>query len=715
MVHGASLGIRLFGGFEVLVGGEPIGRVRSRSVEWLLALLVLRHGRGVPRSWLAGLLWPESAQDQALINLRRNLMDLRRALGPAADRLRSPTRDSLRLDLTEAEADVVTFDRVIAVGDDASLARAVSLHRGPLLEGWAEEWVLPERESRAEACLQALETLADRAAQRGEHAEAEVYLCRAEAIDPLRDATQRRLMEVLAARGDTPAAILTFREYRLRLHREMAVDPDPETTRLFQELRSGVRRTTLRRPRTNGAASDLRLAPDRGPLQRPPGEPPPLRAAAPLPRPLTALIGREAAVGKVVQALTSSRLVTLAGEGGVGKTRLALQVAEELLESFDEEVAFVELAPLADPSLVAASVAEALGIREGAEGTPDPGSRVRSVIARLGSSPVLLVLDNCDHVIEAVAALAATLLAAFPELRVLATSRQRLGLTGEVVWRVPPLPSPDSDTVPSDGGRSTARERHQTLRALIDWSYDLLTEAERALLRRLSVFSGGWSLDAAEGVCGVDRRPMTNDPQRMSHAGRGLWVVGRDDVLDLLISLVEKSLVVSEVRAGENRYWMLETVREYAREKLQETGEEGAARREHATYFRAMADEAFTAMCRSEGAAWLELLEREHDNLRAALAWSQSAGGDLELAVALGGALGWFWIARGYLTEGRERLERLVALAPAPQPSPGPPSPPRGHDPRFTRARLLTYAGTLAHHQGDYEAARGHFQESLTL
>src|SRR5262249_49411070 len=154
---------------DVWVAEEPLGCVRARSVEWLLALLALRAGREVSRSWLASTLWPESSGEQALYNLRRNLRDLRRALGPAADRLGSPTRDTLCLDLNDAAVDVVAFDQAIAAGDEPSLKRAVAVYRGPLLEGCTEEWIVPERERRAETCLQALETLADRAAERGEH------------------------------------------------------------------------------------------------------------------------------------------------------------------------------------------------------------------------------------------------------------------------------------------------------------------------------------------------------------------------------------------------------------------------------------------------------------------------------------------------------------------------------------------------------------------
>jgi DNA-binding SARP family transcriptional activator len=272
----APLSIHLLGAFEVRVRGAAMRSGRTRSVDWLLALLVLRQGRDVSRSWLAGTFWPESSEAQALFNLRRNLLDLRQALGPEADRLRSPNRATLGFDLTGADADVVRFDAAIAAGDARSLQEAVALYRGPLLEGCAEEWVFPERASRAEACLQALETLADQAAERGDPAAALGYLAQAAALDPLRDSTQRRRMEVLAASGDRPAALLTYREHRLRLHRELNVEPVPETTQLFQELRAGPRRPALHRPAPEerlsllptGREPSLRLTPAR-PAQRP--------------------------------------------------------------------------------------------------------------------------------------------------------------------------------------------------------------------------------------------------------------------------------------------------------------------------------------------------------------------------------------------------------------------------------------------------------------
>ena len=245
------LTIQLFGPLHVAVRGDPMPRVRTRSVEWLLALLTLRHGRAVPRSWLAGTLWPESGETRALQSLRDDLLRLRKALGPESSRIQSPARDSLRLDLTGASVDVLQFDAAIQAGDEESLRGAVALYTGPLLEGCLAEWAFTERAARAEQCLAALETLAERAQERGDHGEAIRYLRRAEALDPLRDSLPCRLMTSLAAAGNPGAAIQTYRDFRQRLQEQLATAPDEATTRLFHEIRAAARR---RRGRAGGGS-----------------------------------------------------------------------------------------------------------------------------------------------------------------------------------------------------------------------------------------------------------------------------------------------------------------------------------------------------------------------------------------------------------------------------------------------------------------------------
>jgi DNA-binding SARP family transcriptional activator len=248
----SPLVVRLFGPFEVCLHGHPLPRLRYAKSQSLLALLTLRHGAEVERDWLAGLLWPESTERQTL---RNSLTDLRRALGPEADRLRSPTLHSLALDLSGTEVDVLAFDAAVAQGDRPALERAVSLYRGPLLEGCPEEWAFQERQSREQAYLAALETLAAHALAGGEPGVAEGYLRRAVGVDPLREGAQRALMQALASGGNYGAALLAYRELRLRLHRELNAEPDPETKALFQQIRVEARRRSGARPRELTRAS----------------------------------------------------------------------------------------------------------------------------------------------------------------------------------------------------------------------------------------------------------------------------------------------------------------------------------------------------------------------------------------------------------------------------------------------------------------------------
>jgi predicted ATPase/class 3 adenylate cyclase len=434
-----------------------------------------------------------------------------------------------------------------------------------------------------------------------------------------------------------------------------------------------------------------------------------------LPIQLTSFVGRERELAELKSLLVSSRLLTLTGPGGTGKTRLALRLAAEELESFAAGVWLVELAPLADPALVPHTVAATLGVQD------QPGRSILDVLRDfLRAKALLLLLDNCEHLIEACAQLAETLLRAAPGLRILASSREALGIAGETAYRVPSLPVPDpaqpeqpldleslarndcvrlfverataalppfrltatnapaiaeigrrldgiplaielaaarARVVPPEqiaarlddrfrllaGGSRTALPRHQTLLALIEWSHELLTVPERVLLRRLSVFAGGWSLDAAQAVC-----------------GDGLGA----EVLETLAHLVDKSLVdVAEpVDTAEGRYHLLETIRQYARAKLVEAGEAERIRDRHLAYFIHFAEEAEPHLRRAEQLAWMERLEREHGNLRTAPAWALESGKS-DQAVELAGALAYFWVLGGKITEGFKWLDEALALS----------------------------------------------------
>ncbi|MEP7199323.1 MAG: LuxR C-terminal-related transcriptional regulator [Chloroflexota bacterium] len=505
---------------------------------------------------------------------------------------------------------------------------------------------------------------------------------------------------------------------------------------------------------------------------------PPLRTLDSLPNnlpiQLTSFIGREREIAEVTRLLATTRLLTLTGVGGAGKTRLSLQVAAHMLDDasadaehgFPDGAWFVELAPLSDPTLVPHAIAAALSVRE------QPNRPLRDTLTdHLQSKRLLLVLDNCEHLIAACAAVADALLRACSHLRMLATSREPLGIGGETVWLIPPLSLANArqresleriiqyeavrlfveratavqprfavtnDNAPAlaqlcerldgiplaielaaarvkaltveqiaarlddrfrllTGGNRTALPRQQTLRALIDWSYDLLSPPERVLLRRLSVFAGGWTLEAAESVCERSNVPTLE----------------RFDVLDLLTHLVDKSLVVVDEQGQAARYRLLETIRQYGHEKLREPDalerdEAEQLSRRHAAFFLALAEAAEPELTGPQQLVWLERVETEYDNLRAALGWALDSGGGVpstRLAVGprLCGALWRFWDLRSHTMEGSRWL---AAAMDAPDFDTAAPA---------LRTKVIRGAGVMALRQSDFERATQFFQTSLRL
>jgi predicted ATPase/class 3 adenylate cyclase len=485
---------------------------------------------------------------------------------------------------------------------------------------------------------------------------------------------------------------------------------------------------------------------------------PPLRSldSAEMPNNLplqpTSFIGREKELRDIALLLGRSSLVTIAGAGGSGKTRLALQVAAELLDAYPEGAWLVELAPLADPSLVDLTVAGVLRVKEAAD-----KSVRQTLTGHLNGKTTLIVLDNCEHVLDASARLADAILHNCPGVRILATSREALGVMGEQIYRVPSLSLPDPvnvktaealqefesvrlfaeraelqnpgftitdsnapaiasictrlDGIPLaielaaarvrsltvedingkldqrfrllTGGSRTALPRQQTLRSLIDWSYDLLDSPEKALLCRLSVFSGGFTLDMAERACGGGE---VDD-----------W-----EVLDLVTSLADKSLVSAETAGFTARYRLLETVRQYARDRLLESGESGIWRDRHMHSFLAIAEESEPLLNGAEQKVWLERLEAEHDNLRAALEWGCGHPDHAEVGLRMAGALGRFWLMHAHFSEGRRWLHLALGLEGA-------------RSRTAARAAALNAAGNLAMLQGDHSAAEAAYTESLAI
>ena len=503
-------------------------------------------------------------------------------------------------------------------------------------------------------------------------------------------------------------------------------------------------------------------------------------AAFPPPRPLdarptnlplqvTSFVGRERELAEVVRLLATERLVTLTGPGGTGKTRLALQAAAEVVDGHPDGVWLVELAALADPDLVPQAVAVAVGVPE------EPGRPLLSTLAAvLPPRRLLLVLDNCEHLVEACARLAAALLRTCPHVHLLATSREALGIAGELVWPVPPLSLPPPGAAAPEavaradaarlfvrraratqprfalsaqnaatvarlcrrldglplalelaaarvralsvaevlerlddrfrlltGGRA-ALPRQQTLQATLDWSYELLTHQEQTLFERLSIFVGGCTLAAAEAVCAD--APETSPERQGAPAAApppGAPALAPDDVLDVLTRLVDKSLVeVGDDAEGRTRYRLLETVRAYGRAKLAARGALADLEARHAHHFVRVAEAADPELRGPDQARWLDRLEADHDNFRAALRWSLEPGaGRGALGVRLGAALIWYWRMRAFGREVRDTVEALLAL-------------PATADAAPARARLLDLLVAAGYRQ-DAGAAGGRLAAAL--
>lgn len=425
-----ALTLALFGPMQVLVQDQPLPHLRSRQSLWLLALLSLRHPRPVEREWLAGTLWPDSDQSQAFRNLRVVLSELRSALGAESWRLQSPSRHTLSLDLTGAEVDVRTFDAAVVSGQPSALVQAIALYRGPLLEGCHQEWVVQEREAREHHCLQALQKLAGTALTAGDYDTAIGYYQRAVGMDPWQEAARRGWMEALAKKGDTNAALQVYREFIAFLKEDPKAVPDAETSALYERLRAEVRQR---------ADTHAVVTVEAAPVPRVKGY---------LSHPLTDLVGREDERIEVALRLQHSRLVTLTGVGGIGKTRLAREVASEVAREYADGVWLVALESLTEGRLVLQQLASVLGLREERGRTP-----LQRVTEHLRQKRLLLVLDNCEHLLEASAQVAAHLLQECGEVRILATSREALGITREMVWSVPALTVPDLEYLPQ--GRAT--------------------------------------------------------------------------------------------------------------------------------------------------------------------------------------------------------------------------------------------------------------------
>jgi predicted ATPase/DNA-binding SARP family transcriptional activator len=685
--------------------------------------LLLEAGRVVSRDRLVDALWGESPPKSATTSLQVYVHGLRQALG--ADRIETHgVGYSMRTE--PGELDLEQFERLVERGRRAleedrpadsaeDLRRALDLWHGPALADLDGEPIAEAQTGRLEDLrLRAVELHNDSELVLGRHDALLAELESLVAEHPYRERLREQHILALYRAGRQKEALDAYREARGALLDELGVEPGPA----LRELERAI------------LQHDSSLA---APESQP-------RVEWHVPTPPTPLVGRHLEVAAVAGLLRryDVRLVTLTGPGGTGKTRLSLAVAEELAPELRDGAAFVDLAAVQDASLLGSTIARVLGLQEGEEPLSE------AVAERLRARSVLLVLDNLEQLLPA-ATFVADLLAAAPRLLVLATSRAPLRLSAEHVYPVPPLPTPatdifeelaandavrlfvararaadpafeltdesardvaeicrrldglplaielaaartsllSTDAIASrleqslellTGGARDLPVRQQTLRATLDWSHGLLSGSEQALFARLAVFSGGWTIDAVEAVCADD-----------------------SDVLASTGSLLDESLLR---RDEDGRLGMLETIREYALERLELSGEADELRRGHAAYFVQVAEAGDSELTRSDELRVHERLESDHDNFRAALAWSQSAGA-ADVEVALVAALARFWLIRGHLAEGRRWLEDALSRYPGQQPE--------------TRAKALRGLAVLAIKHRDYPNARSFLDESIAL
>lgn len=688
--------------------------LRSKREGWLLALLILRHGQEVSRDGLAQTLWPDNAEEQALFYLRKALSNVRKALGEEGRRLLSPSARTLRFDIDEASIDVVAFDEAVK---GERLEEAAAIYRGGLLPDCPEEWAAYERDRREAEYQAALEKLA----AKGEAAEAVRWLRLLIASDPFRESAYRSLMQALADCGDGAAITAVYRELQDRLYRDLNTEPSAETDALYHRL--------IATPRPVAPLPSI---------ERP-------ESGRHLPVPLSELVGREAVIEEILGWMRSRRLVSLVGAGGIGKTRLSIACAEAALPNYADGVWFVDLAALSDASLVPLAVARTLGV-------PEDAARpvMESLSETLKGRQMLIVLDNCEHLIAACAELAFRLLSACPDVSILATSRQALAVSGEQVYRVPSLQLPASgETNPSDSeavrlfvdraqrvspgfalnGRNAediaeicreldgialaiemaaARMRSlspKEVRTRLNDRFRLLKSGNRGALPRQHTLRAAidWSYDQLpEAEQNLLRIVSVFSGGFTLASAAALAEEDVDEVEETLVHLVDKSLVIAEPREDGTRYRMLETVRQYGQFRLAEAEEEESLRLRHRDYFIDLAFEVKPKLMAEDQAYWFSVLEAEHDNLRQALALcAQREDGGVP-GLRLSGSLSRFWMIRAYFTEGRERFN--IAL-----------SHPGAQIRTPDRAITLNGAGLLAWRQSDYPKAEALYAESIDI
>jgi predicted ATPase/DNA-binding SARP family transcriptional activator len=689
----------MLGSTEVRSDDGVLADVPGARLRGLLVALALAPGHVVPKATLVDWIWGENPPPGAANALQRLVSRLRKVL---PEGLVEGQADGYRLTVEPDAVDAVRFERLVGQArQDAGpgrvrlLREALALWRGAAMQdvGLQDSAAFDAAVTRLEGLrLAAMEDRFEAETSLGHGAELVTELTDLAAAHPMRERLAAALMRALVAAGRNTDALLVYQRTREALADALGADPSPELSALHVALLRGELGRREDDRKTN------------------------LRAE------LTSFVGRDADVAVVRELIAEHRLVTLIGPGGAGKTRLATETARSVLGDLPDGAWLVELAAISTDDDVAQAALTGLGLRDALLSGPSNAELTDRLIAAIREREALLILDNCEHVIEPASAFAHRVLGECRRLRILATSREPLGITGEALWPVEPLAVPEADASPGEiesspavrllrdragavrkeltvdartlatmvrvcraldgmplaielaaaalrtmsvdqlarrlddrfrlltGGSRTALPRHRTLRAVVDWSWDLLTGAERMVLRRLSVFAGGASLEAAERVCAASESGQSAPGQEPAP----------EQVLELLTALAEKSLLVTE-GDGAPRYRMLGTIREYAGQRLAEAGESDRARRAHLAYFIELTETADPHLRRAEQLEWAAVLEAEHDNIVAAMRGAIAAG-EAQAAMRLAASAGTYWWLGGYKTEGFELITAATKL-----------------------------------------------------
>jgi predicted ATPase/DNA-binding SARP family transcriptional activator len=735
--------ISLLGTFKVTLDTAPVTGFKSRYVRALLAYLAVESYRPHTRETLAEFLWPDLPNNIALSNLRYAISNLRQVLG---DRLVDHpylivTRETTQFNTaSDYELDVEVLKNLgqnnLGWSDPLhnEQGRGAVLFRGAFLEGFSiksaefEEWMIYWREKVNHQMITVLSDLAAHFEESGKYKESIVCASRLIELDPWEEASHRALMRCLAFSLQKSAALAQYDRCSQILQQDLGISPSIETTNLYQEILAGKLTPRVITPSDKAIATPF----------------------SNIPSPLTSFIGRQTEIESIKLLLSKHRLITLVGPGGCGKTRLANEIIRSLIttQRYENRVWWVDLAPLSDPALLLQAISGAIGLQE------NPGvALIVDLCNHLRPHEALIILDNCEHLLTACAQIIEILLNACDHLQVMATSRASINLIGESIFNVPPLSLPPEnssymagdllsfeaiqlfldrasavlpgfeltranasaviqicrqlDGIPlaielaavrvkllsveqiasrlgdrfqlltSNSGTMIAR--HQTLRAAIDWSYELLSEPESTLLNSLAIFTGSFTLKAVETVCSSDKNVT---------------------VLDLLSRLVDKSLVMVQPQEPEARYWLSETIRQYAYEKLELSGKTNLVCERLLDYESHLAKEAENRLYKPDHVIWLNYLEKENNNLRKVIAWAVN-GGSPERGLHLAGMLADYWLMRGYLSEGRDWLKKALDCCQG--------------APAFLRATVAVKAGFLSFQQGVVEETIHYGEESLAL